>query len=79
MRGAYNWRFMTPAIIEQLAQRVERLLLRHDELLRTQALLQAEVARLTHERDQLLAQCHSARQKLDALIDRLNANAENAP
>ncbi|WP_334134125.1 DUF904 domain-containing protein [Tepidimonas sp.] len=69
---------MTPAIIEQLTQRVERLLLRHEELLRTQALLQAEVARLRQERDQLLAQCTSARQRLDALIARLET-AEDGP
>ena len=77
MRGPYNAGVMTPAIIEQLTQRVERLLL-HEELLRTQALLQAEVARLRQERDQLLAQCSSARQRLEALIARLET-AEDGP
>ncbi len=69
---------MTPAIIEELAQRLDRLLLRHEELRRTQALLQQEVRRLTMERDQLHAQCTAARQRLDALIARLGS-AEDAP
>ncbi|OBS30969.1 hypothetical protein A9O67_06525 [Tepidimonas fonticaldi] len=69
---------MTPAIIEELAQRLERLLLRHQELLRTQALLQQEVQRLAQERDHLLAQCAAARQRLDAVIARVAAE-EDAP
>ncbi|MCS6810801.1 MAG: DUF904 domain-containing protein [Tepidimonas sp.] len=55
-------------LIDQLAQRVERLLVRHEELLRTQALLEEEVRRLVAERDQLRAQCQQARQRLDALL-----------
>ncbi|MFN4103276.1 MAG: DUF904 domain-containing protein [Tepidimonas sp.] len=69
---------MTPAIIEELAQRLERLLLRHQELLRTQALLQQEVQRLAQERDHLLAQCAAARQRLDAVIASVAAE-EDAP
>ncbi len=79
MRGPYNPRVMTPAIIEELAQRLERLLLRHQELLRTQALLQQEVQRLAQERDQLHAQCATARQRLDALIARVTTEEEAAP
>jgi len=78
MRQPYNSRVMTPAIIEELAQRLDRLLLRYEELRRTQALLQHEVRRLTLERDQLHAQCAAARQRLDALIARLGS-AEDAP
>ncbi|WP_334153263.1 DUF904 domain-containing protein [Tepidimonas sp.] len=69
---------MTPAIIEELAQRLERLLLRHQELLRSQSLLQQEVQRLAQERDHLLAQCAAARQRLDAVIARVAAE-EDAP
>jgi cell division protein ZapB len=69
---------MTPVTIEELAQRLDRLLLRHEELRRTQALLQQEVRRLTLERDQLHAQCAAARQRLDALIARLSS-AEDEP
>jgi len=78
MRQPYNSWVMTPAIIEELAQRLDRLLLRYEELRRTQALLQHEVRRLTLERDQLHAQCAAARQRLDALIARLGS-AEDAP
>ncbi len=78
MRAPYNSRVMTPAIIEELAQRLERLLLRHQELLRSQSLLQQEVQRLAQERDHLLAQCAAARQRLDAVIARVAAE-EDAP
>lgn len=63
----------TPAIIEALAERLDRLLLRHQELLRSQALMQQEIQRLTRERDQLRAQCQAACQRLDALMARLAA------
>ncbi|MGQ9724382.1 MAG: DUF904 domain-containing protein [Tepidimonas sp.] len=70
---------MTSVIIEELGQRLERLLLRHEELLRTQALLQHEVQRLVQEREQLQAQCAAARQRLDALLARLSAEGGAAP
>jgi cell division protein ZapB len=54
-----------------IADRVERLLLRHEELLRTNALLLQQVQQLGHERDQLQAQCQAARQRLDNLLARL--------
>jgi cell division protein ZapB len=56
-----------------IADRVERLLLRHEELQRTNALLLQQVQQLGHERDQLQAQCQAARQRLDALLARLPA------
>jgi cell division protein ZapB len=37
--------------IDQIAERVERLLVRYAELQRTNALLTAQVDALTHERD----------------------------
>jgi deoxyhypusine synthase len=42
-----------PALIEQIAERVERLLVRHEELQRTNELLAQQVQALTHERDNL--------------------------
>ena len=42
-----------PSMIEPLAERVDRLLLRHAELQRTNALLAEQVAALTQERDSL--------------------------
>lgn len=57
--------------MEQLAERVERLLLRHEELQRTNALLLAQVESLTQERDSLKSRLSAARARVDALLDRL--------
>jgi hypothetical protein len=57
--------------MEQLAERVERLLLRHEELQRTNALLVAQVESLTQERDSLKSRLSAARARVDALLDRL--------
>ena len=54
-----------------LIDRVERLLLRHDELKRTNALLQEQVQALSHERDSLRSRLNAARARIDALLDRL--------
>ena len=57
--------------IEELADRVERLLLRHDELQRTNALLEQQMATVTHERDNLRSRLNAARSRIDALLERL--------
>jgi uncharacterized protein (TIGR02449 family) len=57
--------------MEQIAERVERLLLRHEELQRTNALLVAQVESLTQERDSLKSRLSAARARVDALLDRL--------
>ena len=61
--------------IEELADRVERLLLRHDELQRTNALLEQQVAAVTHERDNLRSRLNAARSRIDALLERLPTDA----
>ena len=58
-------------LIDQIAERVEHLLLRHEELQRTNALLAQQVQSLTHERDLLQSRLSTARSRVDALIDRL--------
>ena len=63
---------------DQLADRVERLLLRHEELQRTNALLQAQVLALTQERDSLKSRLAAARGRIDALLERLPGNAPAA-
>lgn len=60
-------------LIDQIAERVEHLLLRHEELQRTNALLSQQVQSLTQERDQLKSRLSAARARIDALIDRLPA------
>jgi cell division protein ZapB len=57
--------------IDQIAERVERLLVRHEEVQRTNVLLQEQVETLTRERDALKARLAAARTRLDALLDRL--------
>ena len=69
----------TPPLIEQIAERVERLLVRHDELRRTNDLLTQQVQALTHERDNLKSRLMAARARVDSLIDRLPAASALLP
>ncbi len=63
---------MTQApLTEQIAERVERLLVRHAELHRTNALLAQQIETLTQERDSLKSRLQAARARVDALIERL--------
>ncbi|HEX7438489.1 MAG TPA: DUF904 domain-containing protein [Caldimonas sp.] len=57
--------------IEELADRVERLLLRHDELQRTNALFQEQLGVVTQERDNLRSRLNAARHRIDVLLERL--------
>lgn len=57
--------------IDQITERVERLLLRHQELQRTNQLLMEQVQALQHERDSLKSRLLAARARVDALLDRL--------
>jgi uncharacterized protein (TIGR02449 family) len=57
--------------VTDLIDRVERLLLRHDELKRTNALLQEQVQSLGQERDSLRSRLNAARARIDALLERL--------
>ena len=61
-----------------LIDRVERLLLRHDELKRTNALLQDQLQALSHERDSLRSRLNAARARVDALLDRLPVESSNS-
>jgi len=61
--------------IEDLADRVERLLLRHVELQRTHTLLEQQLAAVTHERDNLRSRLNAARSRIDALLERLPHDA----
>ena len=57
--------------IDQIAERVERLLVRYEELQRTNALLAEQVEQLTQERDSLKSRLSAARSRVDALLERL--------
>jgi cell division protein ZapB len=68
--------------VDQITERVEQLLLRYEELLRTNAQLGEQVKILTHERDSLRSRLSAARARVDALIERLPESPEpvtNAP
>lgn len=62
------------ATVEDLADRVERLLLRHEELKRTATLLEQQLAGVTQERDSLRSRLNAARGRIDALLERLPAD-----
>ncbi len=86
MRYALQWRssFSLFAMahsdtIDQIAERVDHLLLRHEELQRTNALLTQQVQALSLERDQLKSRLAAARARVDALIERLPSSAPIAP
>jgi chromosome segregation ATPase len=64
-----------PSQIDQIAERVERLLLRYAEVQRTNALLATQVETLTHERDSLKSRLSAARARVDALLERLPENS----
>lgn len=57
--------------IDQIAERVERLLVRYQELQRTNALLSEQVDALSQERDSLKSRLSAARARVDALLRRL--------
>jgi ABC-type phosphate transport system auxiliary subunit len=59
------------ATIEELADRVERLLLRHEELQRTNALIAAQLVAVTGERDNLRSRLNAAKSRIDVLLQRL--------
>jgi uncharacterized protein (TIGR02449 family) len=62
--------------IDQVAERVERLLLRYEELTRTNALLYQQIEGLTQERDSLKSRLNAARARVDALLERLPSMSE---
>ena len=60
-----------PTPLDQITERVERLLLRYEELQRTNTLLDEQVQVLTQERDSLRSRLSAARARVDALLERL--------
>ena len=60
--------------LPELAERIDRLLLRHEELARTNALLEGQLQAMTAERDSLKSRLGAARARIDALLERLPAD-----
>lgn len=68
--------------LDDLADRIERLVLRHEELERTNVLLRKQLDTVTSERDSLRSRLTAARTRIDTLLDRLpqgGASASAAP
>ena len=59
------------AMTDPLSDRIERLLLRHEESRWTVALLQQQVKELTTERDSLQSRLSAASQRIEAVLQRL--------
>ena len=59
--------------LEDLAERVDRLVLRHQELKRTSALIEQQLVAVTAERDSLRSRLAAARARVNALLERLPA------
>ncbi len=62
------------AKLEDLAERVDRLVLRHQELKRTSVLIEQQLLAVTAERDSLRSRLGAARARIDALLERLPAD-----
>ncbi len=63
------------AKLEDLAERVDRLVLRHQELKRSSALMEQQLLAVTSERDSLRSRLAAARARIDALLERLPTEA----
>ncbi|EHR72455.1 hypothetical protein BurJ1DRAFT_3649 [Burkholderiales bacterium JOSHI_001] len=64
--------------LEDLAERVDRLVLRHEELKRTNALLEQQLSAVSAERDNLRSRLAAARARIDALLERLPQDSPSA-
>ena len=59
------------AKLDDLADCVDRLVLRHRELRRTSNLIEQQLAAVSAERDSLRSRLSAARSRIDALLERL--------
>ena len=66
------------AKLEDLAERVDRLVLRHQELKRTSALMEQQLTAVSAERDSLRSRLAAARARIDALLERIPADGTAA-
>lgn len=65
--------------IEELTERVERLILRYEELRRTNALLAQQLVHVEQERDAMRSRLQAARQRIDVLLARLPPDDPRGP
>ena len=60
-------------LLENIFERVDRLLVRHEELKRTNVLLEEQVAKFIQERDSMKTRLQTAKTRVESLLDRLPA------
>jgi len=65
--------------IDQIAQRVDRLVLRYEELERTNALLYQHIDALESERHSLVSRLGAAKVRIEALLELLPGGVQPAP
>ena len=63
------------AKLEDLAERVDRLVLRHQELQRSSALIEQQLVAVSAERDSLRSRLAAARSRIDGLLDRIPSDS----
>jgi uncharacterized protein (TIGR02449 family) len=63
--------------LHDLAERVDRLVLRHEELKRTSQLIEQQLHAVSAERDSLKSRLAAARARIDALLARLPAEGSS--
>ena len=63
--------------LHDLVERVDRLVLRHEELKRTNRLMEQQLQALAAERDSLKSRLAAARARIDALLARLPAEGSS--
>ncbi|GEM_PF-955189 len=76
LTATYNRSEESPAamsMLQDLADRIERFVLRHEELKRTRVLLEQQLTSVSAERDSLRSRLSAARSRIDALLERLPA------
>ena len=64
--------------LHDLAERVDRLVLRHQELKRTSQLMEQQLQAVSAERDSLKSRLAAARARIDALLARLPESGTEA-
>lgn len=64
--------------LDSVLERVEHLLVRYEELKRTNDLLVSQVEMLTQERDSLKSRLQAARSRIDNLLDRLPLDVKDS-
>ncbi|MDO5654088.1 MAG: DUF904 domain-containing protein [Brachymonas sp.] len=71
---------LAPISLDQVADQLEHLLVRYEELQKASVLMQEQLLEATQERDSLRSRLAAARARVDALLQRLpEASQDEAP